>query len=223
MESPHSVFSHEIYDYMFANALNDKQMRLWWHGMGNYCKPTRAAGQWLSAMHDKPRAEELKSVFASEQGHEETLTIMAKYLIARCEVRNDLAAQLLQQKRRITRPLRTVIQLLAKRKSTNPADTSYNIGTMLGIERLANQSIIPGEVKAFVDSRHYHALLSDTEMHYLDEHYGDLGAESWHQATLEKISEIVGQRNEVVIAEQAIYKATQEFYVQMLAGLKVLT
>lgn len=218
------VFSHEIYDYMAARQLNDAQMKLWWYGMSSYCKPTRVAGQWLTTIPNSHQevVEALKAVFSSESGHEMTLDTMAEYLIAKCEVRTDLTVLLSQQKRLIAPPLKTINKLLAKRNSTDPNDTADNLGTMLGIECLANQNIIPGEVKAFVDSGHYKVTLKDPEMRYLDEHYGDLGAESWHQATLERISQSLGREAEVLKAERVIYQATAHFYESMLNSLKVL-
>lgn len=218
------VFNHEIYDYMAQQPLNSAQMRLWWDGMGNYCKPTRNPGQWLRALPATHKAtkEALMKVFESESGHEKTLAIMAQHLIERCEVRVELAAKISQEKRQIAPPLQAFKNLLAKRESKNTIDTPHNLGTMLGIERLANQNIIPGEVKAFIDSKHYRVKLSDPEMHYLEEHYGELGAESWHQATLERISKTLGRDDEILIAEQAIYKTTETFYEAMLQGLKAL-
>lgn len=219
-----TVFNHGIYDYMAQQPLNSAQMQLWWDGMSNYCKPTRNAGRWLRALpaRHKETKDALWKVFESESGHEKTLAIMAQYLIERCEVRVDLAAKISQQKRQIDPTLQAFKNLLAKRESKKTVDTPHNIGTMLGIERLANQNIIPGEVKAFIDSNHYGVKLSDPEMHYLVEHYGELGAEAWHQATLEKTSKILGTDDEILIAEQAIYKTTETFYEAMLQGLKAL-
>ena len=219
-----TVFNHEIYDYMAQHPLNSAQMQLWWDGMGNYCKPTRNAGQWLRALpatHQETK-KALMKVFESESGHKKTLTIMARHLIERCEVRVDLAARISQQKRQIHPTLQAFKNLLAKRESKKTVDTPHNLGTMLGIERLANQNIIPGEVKAFIDSNHYGVKLSDPEMHYLEEHYGELGAESWHQATLERIRKRLGRNDQILIAEQAIYKTTETFYEAMLQSLKAL-
>jgi hypothetical protein len=68
-----------------------------------------------------------------------------------------------------------------RRKCTDRKSTLYNLGVALALEITSNHHLIPGEKDCLVDSGLYGARMSEPQMHYLEEHWGELGAESQHE------------------------------------------
>jgi hypothetical protein len=208
----HPVFDHPIYKTIAKTPLYRDQMMLYWQGMGSYCAPTReghALPQTLAKADMVAASQLVASIFASEAGHDIELAITAKYLAERCRNREQ-----------ITRTDITSLKLLRtifdQRRSTNPRTIPHNLGILLGIEKLANRNIIPGEVAAFITSGHYDCTLKTPEMRYLADHYGELGAEEDHE---QKIVAVVSQLPEesaaISAGETTIYEATQAYYDEM--------
>ncbi len=180
--------------------------------MGSYCSPTReghALPQVLARAGMIEASRLVASIFASEAGHDTELEITARYLAERCRIRERIMSTQIKSLKR----LRAIFD---QRKSTNPSTIPHNLGILLGIEKLANRNIIPGEVAAFITSGHYNCSLETPEMRYLADHYGELGAEEDHE---QKIIKVVSQLHEesaaISAGETTIYEATQAYYDEM--------
>src|SRR4051812_6348793 len=81
----------------------------------------------------------------------------------------------------LMRQTRKAIQVFDRRKRADRESTVRNLGSALALEMISNGQLIPGEKHALVDSGLYGATLDDPEMHYLLEHYGEIGAEQQHE------------------------------------------
>ncbi|MBP7057017.1 hypothetical protein KBB08_00830 [Candidatus Gracilibacteria bacterium] len=208
----HPVFDHPIYETIAKTPLYRDQMLLYWQGMGSYCAPTReghALPQVLAKAGMVDASQLVASIFASEAGHETELEITARYLAEQCRTRE----QIVRAKIKSLRHLRAIFD---ERKSTNPRTISHNLGVLLGIEKLANRNIIPGEVAAFISSGHYGCHLNTPEMHYLAEHYGELGAEEDHERKIVAVvAKLPEDREAIEAGEATIYEATQAYYDEM--------
>ncbi|MFY9806023.1 MAG: hypothetical protein WCC47_09140 [Pseudonocardiaceae bacterium] len=78
------------------------------------------------------------------------------------------------------------IAVFRRRGVSDPQSTVRNLGTALALEIISNQSLIPGEKRALVDTGSYGVALEDPEMHYLAEHWGECGAEQVHEQNVIK-------------------------------------
>lgn len=77
-----------------------------------------------------------------------------------------------------------------------------NLGTALALEIISNRSLIPGEKRALVDSGNYGVTLGDSQMHYLAEHWGEVGAEQQHENNvIQAVSCALTRDNEALIVE----------------------
>jgi len=81
----------------------------------------------------------------------------------------------------LTTQVRKAIGVFDHRKLTDIENTYRNLGTTLALEMISNQQLIPGEKYCLVDSGIYNADLEKPEMHYLLEHWGEVGAEQHHE------------------------------------------
>src|SRR5262249_56089695 len=66
------------------------------------------------------------------------------------------------------------------RLRTDRDNTIRNLGVALALEMISNRQLIPGEKTCLVDAGHYGVSLDDPEMHYLLEHWGEIGADQQH-------------------------------------------
>jgi len=84
-------------------------------------------------------------------------------------------------------------------------DATYrNLGTALALEMISNRQLIPGEKHALVDSGVYKANLNEAEMHYLLEHWGEVGAEQQHEKNaIEAVGLVADERAQRLIKEGA--------------------
>lgn len=84
----------------------------------------------------------------------------------------------------LTPQAKAAIEVFRRRFSSDAETTVRNLGTALALEIISNQSLIPGEKRALIDSGHYKADIDEPEMHYMAEHWGDAGAEQQHEANV---------------------------------------
>ncbi|MBP6084717.1 hypothetical protein KA517_00570 [Candidatus Gracilibacteria bacterium] len=212
ISATHPVFDHPIYKTIAKAPLYRDQMMLYWQGMGSYCAPTReghALPQVLAKAGMIEASLLVASIFTSEAGHDIELAITARYFAEHCRTREQVV-------RADIRSLRHLRAIFDERKSTDPRTIPHNLGILLGIEKLANRNIIPGEVAAFITSGHYDCYLETPEMHYLAEHYGELGAEEDHERKIVAVvSQLPEERAAISAGELTIYEATQAYYSEM--------
>jgi hypothetical protein len=81
----------------------------------------------------------------------------------------------------LTTQVRRAIGVFDRRKQTDTRSTFRNLGVALALEMISNRQLIPGEKHCLIDSGLYRTSLDVPEMHYLLEHWGEVGAEEQHE------------------------------------------
>jgi hypothetical protein len=101
---------------------------------------------------------------------------------------------------------RAVADVFERRKRTDRESTYKNVGTLLAIEMLANNQIIPGEYKCLIHSGAYPLDINAPELEYLREHGGDDGgAEEWHEReAIKAVSGLLNEDTEALIQDGAM-------------------
>jgi hypothetical protein len=67
---------------------------------------------------------------------------------------------------------------------------------------ISNRHLIPGEKDCLVDAGLYGASLEDQEMHYLLEHWGEIGAEQQHEKNaIAAVGSVLNDDTETLIVE----------------------
>jgi hypothetical protein len=96
------------------------------------------------------------------------------------------------------------IAVFERRSRLDENATWKNLGTAFALEIISNQSLIPGEKHALVDSGHYGTTLEDPSMHYLADHWGEAGAEQSHENNvMEAVAMVLNDKNEKLILQGA--------------------
>jgi len=89
-----------------------------------------------------------------------------------------------------------------RRNKMDRENTWRNIGSTIALETISHQHLIPGEKHCLIDNKLYSVNLKDNEMHYLEEHWGELGAEKEHEANaLQILDSIINKKNAKFIME----------------------
>jgi hypothetical protein len=202
----HRCFSHPIF-YHWAEVQPDAEtVGALFHQIQNFCASTRPGGALPQALmeHGLPSESRLMQEIAeSEANHGPELATMAGYIVnktARQPICANLADQTAVEARLreasdkllgtlpgydpstgLAVQTRQAISVFARRNSTDRESTIRNLGTALALEMISNNHLIPGEKHCLVDSGLYGATMDDGEMHYLLEHYGEIGAEQQHE------------------------------------------
>jgi hypothetical protein len=100
------------------------------------------------------------------------------------------------------RQTRRAIEVFERRKRTDRDTTIRNLGTALALEMISNGQLIPGEKHCLIDSGLYGAHMTDPEMHYLLEHYGEIGAEQQHEKNaVTAVAAVLDDETEPLIME----------------------
>jgi hypothetical protein len=107
----------------------------------------------------------------------------------------------------LTVQARRAIAVFDRRKLGDRESTFQNIGTALALEMISNRHLIPGEKQCLVDSGLYGVSMEETEMHYLLEHWGEIGAEQQHEQNAMAAVSAVSDAG----AEKALIKGTEDF------------
>ncbi len=216
----HPVFMHPIYKQIAKQKLDQESMKSFWKHMGTYCALTRPGHNLRNSLNNAglvQAASNFDTIIASESGHGEELEIMARYLTSRAKVRSGVQNILPS---RTPPSLQEMEKIFAVRKSLDPKNIPYNLGVTWALEVIANQNIIPGEVAAFVDSKHYQVSLTDPEMHYLAEHAGEAGAEATHEKLItEAITQLKDAKHivqdQLTIGINDMCNITHRFYEEL--------
>jgi hypothetical protein len=176
------------------------------HQIQKFCASTRPGwnfpeGLRRIGLHEQGRL--IEEIVASESGHGPELATMAGHIINRAARRKvcldlqdqeaveselkNFSDQLLRQlpgydrATGLTAQARRVIAVVERRKEVDADSTYQNLGAVLALEMISNRQFIPGEKHCLVDSGLYGATLEEPEMHYLLEHWGEVGAEEKHE------------------------------------------
>jgi hypothetical protein len=170
------------------------------------------------------QAKLLQEIVESEEDHGPELAAMAGHIVNRAAgeiVFRDLGNQekvesglksfsdgLLSQlpgydqETGLTVQARKAIGVFERRKQAGRDDTLRNLGAALALEVISNRHLIPGEKHCLVDAGHYGASLDEPEMHYLLEHWGEVGAESQHERNaIDAVNQSLNDEDRPLIVE----------------------
>jgi hypothetical protein len=223
----HRCFKHPIFKNWAAVNPAPEVVSALFHQIQCFCASTRPGWNFPEALaaHGLARQSQLlEEIVESESGHGPELARMAGYIVNRraqravCPDLEDQAAvedQLRKDSDRILgtlpgydfetglmRQTRMAIEVFERRKATDRDTTIRNLGTALALEMISNGQLIPGEKHCLVDSGLYNVRMSDPEMHYLLEHFGEIGAEQQHEKNaVAAVAAVLDDQTEALIME----------------------
>jgi hypothetical protein len=202
----HPCNKHGIFEHWAAADPAHEVIGALFHQIQSFCAATRPGWAFPSSLMSlgfEKESKLLQEIVDSEEGHGADLATMAGFIINRagkyevCRALYDQTAvesqlkdysdQILghlpgyDPKSGLTIQARKAIAVFDRRKCTDRKSTLYNLGVALALEITSNHHLIPGEKDCLVDSGLYGARMSEPQMHYLEEHWGELGAESQHE------------------------------------------
>lgn len=225
----HRCYTHPIFqNWILVNPERDVVAALF-HQIRSFCDSTRPVHNLPDALIQNGFSTEsslVKAIAESEENHGPELATMAGHVL------NKMGKEPLFTDLYDTETIETYLKnksdaLLGKLPGYNPetglliqnekarnvfegrkqaeAESLYkNLGTTLALEMISNGHLIPGEKQALLDSKLYPITIDDKEMHYLKEHWGEVGAEAMHEAAaLNAISSVINSENEKLIFEGA--------------------
>lgn len=202
----HRCYSHPVFKSWAENDPSPEVIGALFHQIRSFCDSTRPGWNFPAAVKELGLSREsslLQEIVESEEDHGPHLAEMSGYILNKragrqvCpEVSDQLAVEgkLKQYSDELLGTLpgydhitgqtvqcRQARQVFDRRKLKDRDSTFRNLGTALALEMISNQQLIPGEKHSLVDSELYGAKLTDPEMHYLFEHWGEIGAEQQHE------------------------------------------
>jgi len=202
----HRCYDHPIFTHWAQSPPESPVVGALFHQIRSFCDATRPGGNFPQALATHQFSAEsalLQEIVESEEDHAPELATMAGYIVNRAAghaVFGDLHDQEAVErglKEFSDQLLRTLpgydprTGLLAQtrraravfdgRQQVDRESTLRNLGTALALEMISNRQLIPGEKAALVDAGNYGVELEDAEMHYLLEHWGEIGAEQQHE------------------------------------------
>lgn len=202
----HRCYTHPIFQNWAVVQPGPEIVGALFHQIQNFCASTRPGGEFPAALGNLGLGEQKQlfdEIVESEADHGPELATMAGFIVNRSagsEVCPDLHDQgaveaklkefsdrLLSrlpgydQETGLTIQARRAIAVFERRYRSDRESTLRNIGSALALEMISNRQLIPGEKHCLVDSGIYGANLEQPEMHYLLEHWGEIGAEQQHE------------------------------------------
>jgi hypothetical protein len=202
----HRCYNHPIFQHWTEVPPAPTTVGALFHQIQNFCASTRPGWNFSLGLREngmEKQGQLMDEIVASESSHGPELATMAGYIVNRAaqkpvcpDLKNQDAVedQLRQHsdellgrlpgydaKTGLTEQTRRAIAVFERRKLTDRESTLRNLGSALALEMISNGQLIPGEKQCLIDSGHYGATLEDPEMHYLLEHYGEIGAEQQHE------------------------------------------
>jgi hypothetical protein len=202
----HRCYSHPIFDHWAMCRPGSEVVGALFHQIRSFCDATRPGGRFPDALavHSLSRESTLlQEIVESEENHSSDLATMAGYIVNKAASRTvfpdlydqetveqglkNLSDRVLQsvpgydRENGLLPQTRRAREVFDGRQSMDRESTLRNLGTALALEMISNRHLIPGEKAALVDAGIYGARLEDAEMHYLLEHWGEIGAEQQHE------------------------------------------
>jgi hypothetical protein len=225
----HRCYTHPIFQNWAAVDPNPKVVGALFHQIQCFCASTRPGWNFPVAVKELGLAEEsalLQEIVESEEDHGPHLATMAGFILNRTsksEICPDVYdQQAVESKLKdysdellgrlpgydsdsgLTTQARRGIAVFDRRKRTDRDSTFRNLGTALALEMISNRQLIPGEKHCLIDSGLYGVSMSDPEMHYLAEHWGEIGAEQQHEKNaVTAVASILSVETEPLIMEGA--------------------
>jgi len=202
----HRCFTHPIFQNWSRVNPSAETVGALFHQIQLFCASTRpghAFPEGLAALDLERESSLMQEIVESESGHGPELATMAGFIVNRRARRvvfeklddqgaverrlKDMSDRLLgslpgyDHATGLTVQAREAIAVFDRRKQTDEESTYRNLGVALALEMISNNQLIPGEKHCLVDSGIYDATLDIPEMHYLLEHWGEVGAEQQHE------------------------------------------
>lgn len=235
----HRCYTHPVFQHWAANRPSPDVLAALFHQIQKFCASTRPGWDFPAALagHDLLRESELLTeIVESEADHGPELARMAGFIVNQATGEHacpdiydqaDVEARLKKQSDRILGSLpgytpdegltvqaRQAIAVFDRRKRTDLEATFRNLGTALALEMISNNHLIPGEKICLVDSGAYGASIDQPEMHYLLEHWGEVGAEQQHEKNaVAAVASVLDDTTEPLIRQGAME------FLDALAGL----
>jgi len=225
----HKLFSHPIFEHWVQAPPAPEVLGAMFHQIQCFCASTRPGLNFPKGLRSiglERACQLIEGIVASEAGHGPELATMAAYVVNRAAGRpifTDLYDQATieaklkefsdtfigglpgyDHKSGLTTQARNAIAVFEKRNLSDPYTTLESLGASLALEIVSNQHLIPGEKTCLIDSGVYGVRLDEREMHYLAEHWGEIGAEQQHEANvIEAIDTVMTSDNEELIFKGA--------------------
>lgn len=216
----HRCFTHPIFHHWSKMKPEAEVVGALFQQIQTFCASTRPGGNYLDAMKTHGLVKEnhfQQAIVESEEGHGPELATMAGYIMNKAankaicddlydqdavenklkEFSNKLLGNLPGYNKATGIAVQTqrAIDVLNRREATDYETTIKNIGTTLALEKISNCQLIPGEKECLIDSQIYNVDINDPEMHYLLEHYGEIGAEQQHEKyAIEMVESVLNEK-----------------------------
>jgi len=183
----HAAFRHPVFEKLAEEPLTTCGMKMFWFQMSPFCTATRTFGGLVNTLRQLRHPEAatlLEEIEESERGHAFELDLCAVKLVGRTL---ELTTAM-NHFEIITPETEAMTEHFDRRRFAKTAfDAAHALGATYAVEVMSNHIIIPGEIRAFVESGYYGFGLS--ELPYLQEHAGELGVEANHQRLMESALE----------------------------------
>jgi hypothetical protein len=202
----HRCYSHPIFDSWASNRPSPTTIGALFHQIQNFCAATRPGGVLPAALAQlglSEQSELLQEIVDSEENHGPELATMAGFIVnssSATPVFDDLydqgaveaglkrmsderlgALPGYDMRTGLTSQARRAIAVFDGRRNAAPDVTIKNLGVALALEMISHRHLIPGEKACLIDSGVYGVQIEQPEMHYLLEHWGEVGAEAHHE------------------------------------------
>jgi hypothetical protein len=226
----HRAFAHPIFQNWAAVKPDFDVVGALFHQIQCFCASTRPGWSFPEALHEiglHDQGKLMQEIVDSESDHGPELATMAGHIVNRAAGatifkdlgdQNGIEAQLksfsdrllgslpgYDQATGLTIQARKAIAVFERRKNRDRASTLKNIGVALALEMISNQHLIPGEKHCLIDSAIYRAAMDEPEMHYLLEHWGEIGAEQQHEKNaIAVVQSMEGDTEALALIEQGI-------------------
>lgn len=205
----HRCFSHPIFEHWAQVNPSPSVLGALFHQIQCFCAATRPGWRFPMALAELGLTEEsglMQEIVESEEGHGAELATMAAFIVnqaagqtmfedlddqdrieAGLKVLSDYHLGSLpsyEEETGLTVQARKAIAVFDGRKRDGYRDTMRNLGVALALEIISHRHLIPGEKRCLVDAALYDVKLDQPEMHYLLEHWGEIGAEAQHETNV---------------------------------------
>ena len=223
----HRCYSHPVFNNWASVNPETDVIGALFHQIQCFCASTRPGREFPRAVKDLGLVEEsslLQEIVESEEDHGPHLATMAGFILNHTTKsglfpdlydRNAIESKLknysdkllgslpgYEAESGLTTQTRRAIAVFDRRKSTDRENTFRNLGTALALEIISNRQLIPGEKHCLIDSGLYDVNINDAEMHYLAEHWGEIGAEQQHEKNaIAAVASVLNEETEPLIME----------------------
>lgn len=235
----HRCYNHPIFANWAQVNPQPEVIGALFHQIQCFCSSTRPGWNLpvgIAALGLSAESHLIQEIVDSEEDHGPELATMAGYILNKAagravcpdlddqhaveatlkEYSDEILGKLpgYERKTGLTVQARKAMAVFERRKSAERDDTFRNLGAALALEMISNRHLIPGEKHCLVDSGLYAVDLEEPEMHYLKEHWGEVGAEQMHEANaVAVVAAVMTPENE------ALFRAGADEFLNSLAGL----